>query len=152
LPNHYHLFLKVKTDNEVKTAYQSVYPFKQKELTYEEMPAFVLQQISNFQNSYSKSFNKVFGRKGRLFLESVKRREVVTEDHYSKIIHYVHANAVHHGICKRIEDWPHSSYHALISTAPTLLKRNELLDWFGGLEAFIQFHQQTVELKLKEED
>ena len=63
----------------------------------------------------------------------------------------VHANAVHHGFCKRIEDWPHSSYHALISNAPTLLKRTELLNWFGGAEAFIRFHKQPVELKLKEE-
>lgn len=152
LLNHYHFFLKVKTESELKSAYQSVYPFKKKELTNKEIPEFVLQQISNFQNSYAKSYNKVFGRRGRLFLESVKRSEVITEDYFSKIIHYVHANAVHHGICKRIEDWPHSSYHALISTAPTLLKRDELLDWFGGVQAFIQFHQQAVELKLKEED
>lgn len=152
LPNHYHLFLKVKTEDVLKITYKSIYPGKQKELANEDMPGFVLQQVSNFQNSYSKSFNKVFGRRGRLFLESVKRREIVTEEYYSKIIHYVHANAVHHGFCKRIEDWPHSSYHALISTGPTLLKRNELIDWFGGVEAFIQFHQQPVELKLKEED
>lgn len=88
---------------------------------------------------------------GRLFIESVKRREIVTESDYTKIIHYIHANAVHHGFCKRIEDWAHSSYHALIHSAPTSLMREEVLSWFGGREQFIQFHQQKVELKLNDE-
>ena len=150
LPNHYHLFLKVKQEDDLKEAYKTIHPTKQNELTIEQMPAFVLQQIGNFQNSYSKSYNKVFSRMGRLFIESVKRREIITESNYTKIIHYVHANAVHHGICKRIEDWPHSSYHALIHLAPTALLREEVLSWFGEREQFIRFHQQEVELKMKD--
>lgn len=151
LPNHYHVFLKVKQEDELKKTYNTIHPTKQKELALENMPSFVLQQISNFQNSYSKSYNKVFGRMGRLFIESVKRREIVAESDYTKIIHYIHANAVHHGFCKRIEDWSHSSYQVIIHSAPTSLMRQEVLSWFGGREQFIQFHQQKVELKLNDE-
>lgn len=68
LPNHYHLFLKVKQEDVLKNTYNIIYPVKQKELTVENMPAFVLQQFGNLQNSYSKSYNKVFGRMGRLFI------------------------------------------------------------------------------------
>ncbi len=152
LPNHYHLFLKVKQEDELRIRYNILHPTLKKELSIEQTPAFVLHQLSNFQNSYSKSYNKFFSRMGRLFIESVKRRQIETESDYTKIIHYVHANAVHHGICRRIEDWPHSSYHALIHSAPTSLMREQVLSWFGGRDQFIQFHQQKVELKLKEDD
>jgi putative transposase len=152
LPNHYHLFLKVKSEDELINVHRIIQPTKQNELAIENMPSFVLQQISNFQNSYSKSYNKVFHRMGRLFIESVKRREIISENDYTKIIHYIHANAVHHGFCKRIEDWPHSSYHALIHSASTSIMRQEVLSWFGGREQFIQFHQQEVELKINDHE
>ncbi len=152
LPNHYHLFLKMKTEEELKNAYSIIYPMKQNELAIDAMPGFILQQIGNFQNSYSKSYNKVFERMGRLFVESVKRSEIRTEVSFTKIIHYIHGNAVHHGFCKRIEEWPHSSYHALIHSAQTSLMRHEVLSWFGGREQFIQFHQQKIELKIKDDN
>jgi putative transposase len=111
----------------------------------EQIPDFILNQFSNFQNSYSKSYNKVFNRKGRLFMESLKRIEVVTQESFANIIHYIHFNAVHHKICKHITDWPHSSYHSFLSNASTVLMRDEVLNWFGGRNAFINFHEQPPE-------
>ena len=84
-------------------------------------------------------------------MESVRRISVEDDWYFTQIVHYIHANAVQHGICQKIEDCKYSSYHALISDKPTLLKREELLDWFGGLDRFIQFHQQPIYLKLKED-
>jgi putative transposase len=150
LPNHFHLFFKIKTEDELNSAFKLVYPKKREVLAYEQMPSFALQQIGNLQNSYAKAYNKAFVRRGRLFLESVKRREIVSEDSFTKIVHYLHGNAVHHGLCQKISEWPYSSYHELIHLAPTTLKRQQVLDWFGGREQFIRYHDQTIELKLKE--
>jgi putative transposase len=150
LPNHFHLFFKIKTEDELNSTFKLIYPKKREILTYERMPSFALQQISNLQNSYAKAYNKAFVRRGRLFLESVKRREIISEASFTNIIHYLHSNAVHHGLCRKITEWPYSSYHELIHLAPTTLKRQQVLDWFGGREQFIRFHEQKIELKLKE--
>ena len=147
LPNHFHIFLRIKAEEELRIIFQELHPGKT--LCDSNIPDFVLNQFSNCFNSYTKSFNKWNRRMGRLFMESVKRKQVQDEEYFTKIIHYIHANAVHHGICKRIEDWKYSSYHDLINGEISFLSGNEVLDWFGGLEGFIQFHQQPINLKIK---
>jgi putative transposase len=108
---------------------------------------FIMEQFSNMFNSYTKSFNKAFGRKGKLFMDHSKRIEITDEASFSKIIHYIHANSVHHGYCRNIPDWTHSGYSSFLSNAKTNLLRDEVLGWFGGKEGFIRFHQQGVTLK-----
>ncbi len=38
-----------------------------------------------------------------------------------------------HGLSADFRDWPYSSYHALCSTQPTRVRRDEVLAWFDGL-------------------
>ena len=103
-----------------------------------------MEQFSNFFNSYTKSFNKVFQRKGKLFMDHLKRKEIESETYFNKIVHYIHANPVQHHYCDNIDDWNYSSYRTLIDNNQTILKRTEVLDWFGGIEYFIKFHQQAI--------
>jgi putative transposase len=65
------------------------------------------------------------------------------------VIHYTHANPVHHGFMKNMEDWPHSSYRIFFSTNSTKIERDYVLDMFGGLDAFIKYHQQPIDIKNK---
>lgn len=89
---------------------------------------FIMQQFSKFHNSYTKAFNKLFTRKGRLFLESFQRKEIVEESYFTKIIHYIHTNPIHHGFVKDFMDWHFSSYNSLLSNSSTQLKREEVFD------------------------
>jgi hypothetical protein len=41
-------------------------------------------------------------------------------------------------------DWPYSSYHALVETAPTPLQRKTVLGWFQGRKQFISAHGQDI--------
>jgi putative transposase len=45
---------------------------------------------------------------------------------------------------KDFRDWPHSSYHTLLSKSATKLQRDETLKWFGGKENFIEAHKKDV--------
>ena len=149
LPNHFHIFLRIKNLTELKSIYTELHPGKV--LSENHVPEFVLQQFGNCFNSYTKSFNEYHHRKGRLFMESL-RRSLVDDDHYfTKIVHYIHANPVQHCICNSILEWPHSSYHSYINNEPSFLSKAEVLDWFGGLDGFIAFHQQRIDPKIKEE-
>ncbi|MBS1497128.1 MAG: hypothetical protein JSU03_00380 [Bacteroidetes bacterium] len=144
LPNHYHLMIRIKS-------YETILPIflqnkKNKEIDG-WLPEFVLQCFSNFQNSYAKAFNKKYQRKGALFMHPLKRVLVASEPQFSATLFYVHKNAVHHGLCSNIEDYENCSYLSLISNGPTLLLRDEVLDWFGNRESLIKFHQQPINLK-----
>ena len=57
------------------------------------------------------------------------------------IIAYLHLNPVRAGLAKRPEDWKYSPYNALCSDKPTQICKNEVLEWFSGVDAFIKFHQ-----------
>ena len=56
------------------------------------------------------------------------------------MIRYIHFNPVFHGMTSHPAEWQYSSYHAFISEKPTKLKRNSVLEWFGGKEPFLKFH------------
>ena len=108
-----------------------------------------IQGFSNLFNSYTKSYNKVYNRKGSLFIPNVKKKPIENSAYFTKVIHYIHANPVYHGFVKDIEDWPHSYYHSLLSAKETKLKREDVLAWFYGKEEFIKFHRQLVDPKIK---
>ncbi|MFL5800178.1 MAG: hypothetical protein ACJ8CR_00245 [Roseiflexaceae bacterium] len=46
-----------------------------------------------------------------------------------------------HGLSADFRDWPYSSYHALCSTHPTRVRRDEVLAWFDGLAQIEAAHQ-----------
>jgi len=149
MPNHFHFLIQVKEEDVLiaqnpkgleKNLEGYVLPNKLEE--------YIIQQFSNLFNSYTKSFNKVFDRKGALFQQKFKRKEITSDNYYTKLIHYIHANPVHHGFTKSIEEWNYSSYHSLISDKPTHLKREEVLEWYNGKNDFIAFHKQPIEPKL----
>ena len=80
-------------------------------------------------------------------MDYLRRVEVSTDAQYSATVFYIHKNAVHHGYCKLIPDWPWSSYNSMLTNAPTKLERQKVLDWFGGTEKFIEYHEQPVHIK-----
>ena len=145
LPNHFHFLLEIKKEEELLPLFKAV---KKNRKVYETwQPDFVMQQFSNLLNSYTKSINKIYNRKGTLFINTLKRVLVENESQLSSTLFYVHKNPVHHGLCEQITDWPWSSYKELLSESPTKLKRDEVLGWFGSKEQFIKFHSQPINLK-----
>jgi hypothetical protein len=59
---------------------------------------------------------------------------------------YIHYNAQKHGVFKgQLDEYPYSSYRSLISNAPTLLERNFVLDYFGGIDQFIAYHESLAD-------
>lgn len=49
-----------------------------------------------------------------------------------------------HSFTNDFVSWRHSSYHELISHEQTQLKRDELLELFGGRMSFIEFHRNDI--------
>ena len=113
-----------------------------KQFSPELLPEFVMERFSNLLNSYAKAYNKMYNRKGALFIDYLRRKEIESDEQFHATVRYIHRNPVHHGYCTDLSKWNWSSYHAMRSTEPTWLLRPELLEEFGGLNEFENFHGQ----------
>lgn len=101
MPNHFHLLVKLKSEEEIA----STFP---KFRTLEKLEAksnFLSKQFANFFSSYTQAFNKVYGRRGSLFLKNFKRKEVQDDEYLKALVVYIHLNPVKHGFTKRCTDW-----------------------------------------------
>jgi len=145
LSNHFHFMIRIKNIDIIHEEFLKVK--KNIKFSIELAPEFIMERFSNLLNSYTKSFNKRYSRMGGLFIDIMRRVEVTDESQFGATIFYIHKNAVHHGYCKEISEWQWSSYGSIISSSPTHLLRDEMLDWFGGVKQFIEFHKQPVYLK-----
>jgi putative transposase len=145
LPNHFHFLIRIKTLNEIQSHFLKVK--KNKHFDIEKVPEFIMERFGNLLNSYTKSFNKRNKRKGGLFIDTMKRVEVLDDSQFGATVFYVHKNAVHHRYASSISEWIWSSYNSLLSNSPTLLLRDEVMDFFGGREGFEKFHRQTIYFK-----
>jgi REP element-mobilizing transposase RayT len=143
LPNHFHLLAKMNDDETIVKHFEEI-----KKVTYQPLlhsiPDFIMERFSNFLNGYTKAFNKMYKRKGALFMDYLKRSKVDKENDFTAYVWYIHKNAVHHQLAKTVGEWQYDSYRSILSEAPTNLLRNEIIEWFGNKQAFIQFHQQPV--------
>jgi REP element-mobilizing transposase RayT len=136
MPNHFHLLIQVRSEQTIAEL-----------LTREDdadLHKLIMQRFSNFLNSYAKAFNKQQSRRGALFVDFTKRKEITNENYFTKVINYIHQNPVNHGFCMEAQDWLYSSFNSIISTNKTSkLERNIIFDWFGGIEKFISFHKEN---------
>lgn len=112
MPNHFHLLVKVKEDNEI--GFIPVKPLSGFTTTervekYGVSPSAVLypdggylqkkyipvNQFSHLFNSYAQAFNKRYGRTGSLFQHPFKRKLIDHEKYLKYVILYIHNNPVH---------------------------------------------------------
>ncbi len=98
------------------------------------------QAFSNLFNAYAKAYNKMYRRTGRLFEERFHRIEVESEAYFIQLTAYIHRNPQRHGFVADFRDWPWTSYAAMRTDQPTRVAREEVLEWFGGVEQFEAFH------------
>lgn len=64
--------------------------------------------IKNLLSGYSKSYNFQHQRKGNLFQQKTKYKEVLTDG--LQVLHYIHQNPWKAGIVIKMEDWVFSSF------------------------------------------
>ncbi len=128
LPNHFHFLIQIKeTPNDVD-----------KQLYIKSTS----KKFSNLFSAYSQAFNKQQNSFGNLFMKRFKRKQITDEEYFKEVVFYIHRNPVHHGLVKQPDDWKYSSWHSLISTKPTRILRDEVIQRFDTIENFTTWHQQ----------
>jgi len=145
IPNHFHLLVRIREPEIIKCHFRA----KKRKANVDDLviPDFLMKQFSNFLNSYAKSFNKKYKRKGSLFMDYMKRKEIETDEQLGATIFYIHKNPVHHGRSRDLKDWKWSSYLDYLTSDDSFIEKKTVLNWFQGIEHFIAYHQQPIYLK-----
>ncbi len=162
LPNHFHLLARVRSEEVIKAAYEQkiLSKFQKLEKSEEEVklskslrlgkyenakqipPAheIVSEQFRLFFMSYSKAINKQEKREGSLFRKNFKRIRIASDLYFTRMVWYIHNNPVKHRICKDFASYHWSSYQRILLAQESKLDKKSVLEWFGGVEWFQQFH------------
>jgi len=132
MPNHFHFL--VKTVN----------------LPNAEDPGKVYsKKFKNFFISYAKSFNRFNKRKGTLFSQNFKKKEINTMEYLRSVTLYIHQNPVKHDYVNKIDKLKYSSYNEIISGNTVYCQKNsEMIEWFSSLEILKFCHKIKVNIDL----
>lgn len=139
MPNHFHFLIRVKGEKELSKH------FCEENLHQKAIETLLWRQFSNFFNSYSKAFNKEHNRKGNLFMRTFKRKRIDDLQYFNNLIFYIHCNPIAADITNNLKEYNYSSYLKIISDETSFVKKQEVLEHFGGLENFIHFHQSKLD-------
>lgn len=151
LPNHFHFLVRIKSAaaiiNHLKSVeVKNIKPIEKKFIEGQASLRELMElEWKCFFTAYSMAFNKEQNRSGNLFNRPFKRVEVDKDSHFTQAVIYIHANSVTHKLSTSFTAYQWSSWHSIISNKPTLLYRQELLDWFGGLQRLIQVHKEQTQ-------
>ncbi|MCL2327963.1 MAG: transposase [Bacteroidetes bacterium] len=105
---------------------------------------FLSKQFANLFSSYTQSFNKVFNRRGSLFLKAFKRIPITNKQYFLNSIVYTHRNPVHHGFCTHFSEWQYSSYNEIIDERSDIVEFEKLLKMFDDKNNFIDLHENKL--------
>ncbi len=145
--NHFHLLVRIKEENEIiiKTLPNPVRVLNPDRVNANKTIKPPHLYFSHLFNSYTQAINKQQKRSGTLFERPFHRLKITSEKYFQNLVIYIHQNPVHHSFTDDFRDYPWSSYGSIISTKPTKVDRETVLEWFGGNENFIDVHHKMVD-------
>ena len=149
MPNHFHFLVKIRPYLELEDFFTRKHAaLNRKAFIQQPVSNQIGQQLGNWLNSYAKAYNKKYNRRGRLFVEQIRRKRISNLKYLRTLVTYIHLNPVHHGFTSVPDDWPFSSYQRFISKENRLAKHEEVVTLFGGEEAFLAGHREVGIQKL----
>lgn len=140
MPNHFHLLVRIKDEVELEQDFpkfktlENLATDEEKEL---QLSYLLSKQFSNLFSSYSQSFNKVYQRRGSLFLKNFKRKKIDSQNYLFQLILYIHLNPVKHQFTQQPSAWEWSSYLSFSHQQSSLY--HEL---FGTAEHYFNAHEE----------
>ncbi len=152
LPNHFHLLVKVKSEEEFQ---QKVRDTKERDAIFRkdgiskscDVNAIICERFRRFFIGYSMAVNKQQGRSGSLFQKNFKRIRVDHPDYFDRVVYYIHRNPVRHDLTTDFVNYAWSSYQRILNRKSSRLQKHVILEWFNGAKAFMDFHQQEIDLE-----
>ena len=110
-----------------------------------DIEKYLSKQFANLFSCYTQSFNKVYHRKGSLFIKNFKREPISDKIYFLNAIVYTHRNPIHHGFREKYQDWEYSSYNDIVDGVCDFIEISKLLTMTDGLESFKEIHRHSLD-------
>ena len=165
LPNHFHLMVKVKSQQDVlrslikdyKRAPKGMVELLSRERFQEVLTTENLLNLDDAKKtavcswvvsnqfrllflSFSKAINAQEKRHGALMQKPFRRKLVNNENYFRWLVWYIHRNPLHHGLTHDFKSYRWSSYKELVNETDSFLNVNEVVSWFGNRKKLENFH------------
>ena len=161
LRNHFHISVRIKSEEEILPIFKKTLKVSSPDLKHnlqdaianhdeglQEKPLgfenYISQRFSNFFNAYAKSINIAYDRTGSLFEHPFVRVPITDDRQFWNVIAYIHQNPQKHKFVKDFRDWKYSSYGIILSDKHTIVKRDEVMKWFGNRDEYLSLHSGWV--------
>jgi REP element-mobilizing transposase RayT len=125
--NHFHLLIRIQPKN------------------LDQLPIDYSKQFSNLFNAYTRTINKTYHRTGSLFEKPFKRILVDSDSYFTQLVRYIHHNPQKHRFTDDFRTYPYSSYIIIQQQKLSRLESQQVIDWFGDIPAFEEYHRQSNE-------
>ena len=139
------MLVRIKSEEEIVNYKKTLKVFTGKPLGSDRLESdYASKKFSDFFNAYAKAINNAYKRTGSLFQHPFGRVAVTTDRQFWNVIAYIHQNPQKHKFVKDFRDWKWSSYGVILAEKPTKLRRDIVLDWFGGKDEYLKLHEEWV--------
>lgn len=146
MPNHFHFLIKINEESNLTKPQRLSKVVHDNNATEGDINILLEEQFRKLFMSYALAYNKQNNRTGAVFQKRFKRIEINSDQYLTRIIQYIHSNPIHHGFENEYAAWRFSSYNAIIGTSETSVNKQAVLTWFGGKDAFVDFHKKQIEI------
>jgi putative transposase len=152
MPNHFHILTRNKDEDVIIQLFADTLGWKKVfqsgNLSDKEkyISNYTSKQLSNLFSSYAQAYNRMYNRRGSLFIKNFKRKKIHDKNYFIKVVNYIHFNPVIHGFVDKPSEWKYSSYNAIVSNKKTMVERGKVLEWFGGILNFMDCHLRPMEI------
>jgi putative transposase len=144
LPNHFHFLVRIREKDEILLMTKKNHRLNPR--YYENIEEFISRQFSNLFNSYAKAYNKMFMRRGALFMHNFKYKSVDTTAYLRNAIVYIHRNPEKHGLVRSVDEWEWSSLNAIRLGDSSVFSTGKLMTFFDSNEQFLFLHEVVTDI------
>jgi REP element-mobilizing transposase RayT len=121
MPNHFHLMVKVRSDQ------------------------FLKRSLHPFLISYSKSINLEQGRVGPLFQGRFQANLIDDDQYLVDCTKYIHLNPVKARLVGSPQEWEYSSYKTyLLNRQDTFIDTSQVLGFFDSIKNFVEYTEENM--------
>ena len=143
IPNHFHFLVKVKSKDDFHITIRKENTKKSNAFLEGDcsLNEFLVDQLRRLFSSISLTYNAKYKRRGPLFSPKLKRVMISGDVKFNYLLAYIHHNPIHHGLVTTYTEWIYSSYYVYIRNIKTKISKEEVIEWIGGKDVFLQLHK-----------